>query len=162
MTMDSELKSLLENEETSNTKSKYVEDKYQPIGEIEAKAKVLSSSANKGVWIWLASWVIGVFITGFIAAVSEANDAEFYISISIVSSVWIIVGILKAIKLCAGLLSNILQMQILDFKVRNGINDTPSQKPQDKPQENQTLDSVHRPDGIYSGGVRVEEEPADE
>lgn len=156
--MDSELKSLLENEESANIKSKYAEGKYRPLEEIEAKAKVLSSSANKGVWIWLASWVIGCFITGFICAASSANGAETIISISIVSSVLIIVGVLKAIKLGAGLLSNILQMQILDFKIRNGINNTPSQKQQDKPQEPQKFDSVHRPDGTYFGGVKLEEE----
>lgn len=128
------------------------------LNEIENKAKALSSSANKGVWIWLVSWILGCFITGIICAASRINGAETIISISIVSLIWIIVGVLKAIKLGAGLLSNILQMQILDFKVRNDIDNTSSQKQQDNPQEPQKFDSVHRPDGTYFGGVRLEEE----
>lgn len=121
--MDSELKSLLGNEESISTKSKHFEDKYQSLEEIEKEAERLFSSCKTGVWKWFVSWIIGCFITGIGCAASSADGTETIISISIVSSILITVGVLNAIKLGTSLLSNILQMQILDFKVKNGIND---------------------------------------
>ena len=46
-------------------------------------------------------------------------------------------------------------------KERKGIDNASSQKQQVKPQVHQTFDSVHRPDGTYFGGIRLEEEPDD-
>lgn len=109
--------------------------------EIEGKVPSFVSSAKNTTLITTAQIIIGIF---FIYLADIETRWMMYVGYGLFIS-----AICTPISTVCKILANILQMQVMLYKASNNVPDRQKEEKREEPKQ---------PDGIYIGGIRVEEE----